>query len=381
MDISIQERQQIKVMLFERMCWRRKIPGGSTEIKTNHPTLPRDSAIDVMKGIAICMVILVHSRQMFKGLSPVFDFLRFGQMGCQIFFVISGYLAEKSMSRNPDSKSFWKKRYMSIAPAYYVMLIIWLMASHILEHFGYDLGFMKNRRPMPIVCNVLFLNGLLESCNNDVMPGSWYIGTTMIFYCIAPLMHRVMSENKWSKALLMISFIVSISIPFLIWYITADENVIKNNEFIYFHAITQMPCFLLGMKLYIQEKGEEGTGEKVNLLKAAIFLVITIILFFVDIFSYRYIIMVSTMGIASYYLLCYCLEKHISNKILEKFGRMSFYMFLTHPFFVWTMPVYVIRLLKIQGTFVVSAVYIVMLPIMFVGTYLTGRVLEKFVKS
>lgn len=50
MDISIQERQQIKVMLFERMCWRRKIPGGSTEIKTNHPTLPRDSAIDVMKG-------------------------------------------------------------------------------------------------------------------------------------------------------------------------------------------------------------------------------------------------------------------------------------------------------------------------------------------
>lgn len=367
-------------MLFERMYWRGKFLDGSTKIKTNQSVLPRNSAIDVMKGIAICMVILVHSRQLFKGLSTVFDFLRFGQMGCQIFFVISGYLAEKSLSKNPNSKSFWKKRYMSIAPAYYVMLIVWLVASYILGHFGYDLGFMKNRRPRSIVCNVLFLNGLLESCNNDVMPGGWYIGTTMIFYCIAPLMHRAMAESRRSKVLLMISFIVSISIPFLIWYITADENVIKNNEFVYFHAITQMPCFLLGMKLHTEEKAGENIGEKVKLFKAVIFLGITIILFFVNVFSCRYIVMVSTMGIASYYLVRYCLETHIRNKVLEKFGRMSFYMFLTHPLFVWTIPVYVIRLLKIQGTLVVSVVYIVMLPIMFAGTYLTAYLLEKFVK-
>lgn len=126
---------------------------------------------------------------------------------------------------------------MSIAPAYYVMLMVWLTTSHLLGHFGYELGFMKNRRPMSIACNVLFLNGLLEPCNNDVMPGGWYI--------------------------------------------TADENVIKNNEFVYFHAITQMPCFLLGMKLHAKEKAEEDNmGGNVNLLKAGIFFLTDILLWF-----------------------------------------------------------------------------------------------------
>ena len=115
------------------------------------------------------MVILVHSRQRINGLSKTFDFLNFGQMGCQIFFVISGYLTANSLQRNNNATVFWKKRFASIAPECYVMILITQILNAILRNWNFDLGFAENSSLVSIICNVFFLQGLLPFCNNNVI--------------------------------------------------------------------------------------------------------------------------------------------------------------------------------------------------------------------
>ena len=57
-------------------------------MKESVPVGKRSSAIDLIRGIAIWMVFLNHLGQAFD---VPFEITRFGQMGCQMFFVVSGF--------------------------------------------------------------------------------------------------------------------------------------------------------------------------------------------------------------------------------------------------------------------------------------------------
>lgn len=48
--------------------------------------------IDALRGIAVLLVILVHTSQSIPGISlPLRYFSKYGQMGVQLFFIISAY--------------------------------------------------------------------------------------------------------------------------------------------------------------------------------------------------------------------------------------------------------------------------------------------------
>ncbi|MCM1145110.1 MAG: acyltransferase family protein [Blautia sp.] len=134
------------------------------------------SAIDIIKGIAIWMIILVHSRQKIPDLSPWLKFFDLGQMGCQMFFVISGFssmLSYERISRQPKPAwAFYRKRLSTIIPGWYAMIgIVYLLNTLSLAVSGETIGFANNRNPIAILCNLLLLQGLLPFCNNNVSGG------------------------------------------------------------------------------------------------------------------------------------------------------------------------------------------------------------------
>lgn len=51
----------------------------------------RNPLVDIFKGIAIIMVIIVHSAQTFELPEGINYIPKFGQMGCQIFFLLSSF--------------------------------------------------------------------------------------------------------------------------------------------------------------------------------------------------------------------------------------------------------------------------------------------------
>jgi peptidoglycan/LPS O-acetylase OafA/YrhL len=81
--------------------------------------------MDMMRGIAILMVLATHVAASIPGLSPgLAMFAKFGQTGVQMFFVASAYTLSLSWQRRVDEPHrlarFALRRWFRIAPMYFV---------------------------------------------------------------------------------------------------------------------------------------------------------------------------------------------------------------------------------------------------------------------
>lgn len=67
--------------------------------------------IDALRGIAILLVVIVHTSESIKNLNPsLIKFLSFGQLGVQLFFVLSAYtlcLSYSSSFHAPNKKKYF----------------------------------------------------------------------------------------------------------------------------------------------------------------------------------------------------------------------------------------------------------------------------------
>lgn len=77
--------------------------------------------IDALRGVAILMVMLVHVSQKISGLSSKIILLSgYGQMGVQLFFVISAYTLWLSSAKRKDEQNkllnYFIRRVFRIAP-------------------------------------------------------------------------------------------------------------------------------------------------------------------------------------------------------------------------------------------------------------------------
>lgn len=180
----------------------------------------RIRSLDILKGIAMIMVIMVHLEQSFDLCKWFYYF----QQGCPIFFVCSGFgIATLICRRYPllnsdkiELKRYYFSRFKALAPGWYLaMIFIFGINSIMLLFTGRTLSFGSNRNPMAILINIAFLHGLVPSCNNNVMPGGWYIGTTAILYSITPLILSMMNKSKSRKFFFLISSAVGGGFGFL----------------------------------------------------------------------------------------------------------------------------------------------------------------------
>lgn len=126
--------------------------------------------------------------------------------GYSIFFVCSGFgiisLINKKYpdisSNKRELGSYYLSRIETLAIGRYLAFIIMFLLNTIsIYMMKRNIGFGDNRDFSSILINLLFLNGLfLHACNN-VMPGGWYIGTTIVLYFLTPAVLRLL--NKTSK--------------------------------------------------------------------------------------------------------------------------------------------------------------------------------------
>jgi peptidoglycan/LPS O-acetylase OafA/YrhL len=102
-------------------------------------------SLNGLRGLSIIMVINSHCRNIFKNLQehvllkPFVYFAQDGQMGVNIFFIISGFLItsimldEETATKKISLKKFYIRRTLRIFPAYYFLLMIYFF----LESLGY----------------------------------------------------------------------------------------------------------------------------------------------------------------------------------------------------------------------------------------------------
>lgn len=107
-------------------------------------TRVRKPGLDLLRAIAIVWVMLFHS-YLIGGLAPGFEWLsRYGWMGVDLFFVLSGFLigsqllAPMAKGESPSWRSFYLKRGFRILPAFAVVLALYLAVPWLRESAGME---------------------------------------------------------------------------------------------------------------------------------------------------------------------------------------------------------------------------------------------------
>lgn len=362
-------------------------------------------SIDILKGIAIMMVIIVHSCQMIPGINKYIIYIAsYGQMGCQLFFLISGFaicLSWFNMKKEEQDKwnHFYKKRFISIAPGYYVMILVYFVLGILFHTLEVNPNFIPNRDWASIVINFLFLHGVVPFCNNNVVPGGWFVGTIMLMYLIFPIIISDINHvynikkntiNYWPIMFLLISVIVQSFIAF----IKGTNSLSGNNLFLYLSILNQLPCFLVGITLYYNYKnGElERYSRNFSFIIFVILSILAITLFFSGIpMIFSLVPFVSTL---SFYWLFIIVNYHIDfsgknpilrfiGNILKHFGIYSYQAFLVHILFAWYMPNGIVFIItkKIGTNYNGTFLFFILLFFIYVFTYVLARILNNITKA
>lgn len=162
----------------------------------------RITNIDILRGIAALSITFFH----LTGNSNLSETLKesgkYGYLGVEIFFVISGYIIPFSMQKmNYKRKYFFKlllKRVVRIHPPYLVMLIMTLLLIYV------------TNIPLPtypsLLAHVFYLNDILSL--EWISPIFWTLALEFQFYILIGLFYSLLIDKSTFFSSLFIVFIL-----------------------------------------------------------------------------------------------------------------------------------------------------------------------------
>jgi peptidoglycan/LPS O-acetylase OafA/YrhL len=162
--------------------------GNSASLKeTRPPIVPADPKklhfIDSLRGLAILLVLLVHSGGLIELFGAKLALANFGQRGVQLFYEVSAFsLLYSYFSRREGSwRAFFIRRFFRIAPLFYLSIA---------ANFIYTVFILKlpPLSPMSYAAGFLFLFGFHPSTINAVAPAGWSVAVEATFYALFPIM-------------------------------------------------------------------------------------------------------------------------------------------------------------------------------------------------
>jgi peptidoglycan/LPS O-acetylase OafA/YrhL len=219
----------------------------------NAPVSPRIQGLDLLRSIAILGVMLFHTR----GTGLPFDAVgRFGWMGVDLFFVLSGYLIGSQLLRpwsrgeRPSMGGFYLRRAFRILPAYLVVLALYFLVPEFRNQPGIS----------PLWQFLTFtVNLKINYFTNHAFSHAWSLCVEEHFYLVLPLLTLwMMRKPSLRKTLWVAGAIVIFGMIIRAWtwqYLHArygadfDTFVTLYVEKIYYPTYTRLDGLLMGVLL------------------------------------------------------------------------------------------------------------------------------------
>lgn len=326
------------------------------------------SHINSLRGIAILMVILVHTSQLFSfNTSFENEIFAYGKMGVQLFFIASAYtLCLSSHYREKEEKhliKFYVRRYFRIFPIYYLGIIIYFSLNYFFKTTeDYTL---KN-----VFSNVFFIHGLIPSANNTIVPGGWSIGVEMLFYLFFPFLFDFLSSGK---SLIKGIGIILIS-QIVLFYFQRKPNF--DISFYNFNILNQISVFIIGILFFLNKK--RLTNVRFSTIA---FILLTILAIYISAnnndykykgyrFAFRIVPIISALSFCFLFIIVEN-SKFINTLVLQKIGINSYSIYIIHfvPAF-YLLP-------KMDGYFNFILAYLFIIG----ASYFVSIVLNKYIEK
>ncbi len=201
--------------------------------------------IDSLRGIAALGVMTVHSAHLSGHLTP---YASFGQRGVQLFYIISAFtlflsLNGKTCSTRQDLRHFYLRRFLRVAPLYYVAIAANCIYQKCLQGSPAHLGLPA----ADLAMGLAFLNGWSARTINSIAIGGWSVAVEATFYLFLPFIY---ASVKTLRNALWFFFLSSVTTYLLSSGAAAyfGHSLRHYFEFLWFPI--QLPVFSLGIVLY-----------------------------------------------------------------------------------------------------------------------------------
>lgn len=212
----------------------------------------RNAGLDLIRSIAILLVLLVHSSNLLGPYISISSYLKFPD-GVDVFFVLSGFLVGRLLINSYLKHGKWtgwialdfmQRRWFRTLPNYYLFLIINIAFTY----FSYTGGMLNGNA----IAYFFFLQNFHVPLDLFFWE-SWSLAIEEWFYLLFPLATLLIFSLKLGspKTNLALGLIIFILVPLLIRnYLNISMADINNETWdLYFRklVITRLDCLAIGM--------------------------------------------------------------------------------------------------------------------------------------
>lgn len=275
--------------------------------------------LDFIRAIATISIILTHFNAVYLYLSPpmpekavittMVANIYIGDFGVSLFFIISGAALMYVYQEKSDLKEYFKKRFLSIYPMFWLAYIV-VFVFYIITNVP-----ILSQAPLwKMIFTIIGFDGyLMDTTSTFYILGEWFLGCIILMYIIFPILKKcVLSYPKSTAFLVVVVGILSI------YYNPTSFQTVKI-------LFVRLPEFALGMYFICYIK-------KVEL---PLFLISLIVLILNTVISPQInnCIQTAYIGIFSFFILVFLSEYiHSLNikKICSVISKYSYSIFLVH---------------------------------------------------
>lgn len=197
-------------------------------------------SLDGLRAIAILLVMTFHA-----------ELTRFGWMGVQLFFVLSGFLITGILWREktrPDTagnklKKFWLRRSLRIFPLYFGYLAI-LGLIYLVRHFP---SYYTTYIPWLATYTFNYTRTLPQWQGNPLFTHLWSLSIEEQFYLFFPLL-VFFAPRKWIPRLMIAIVFVAPLIRWLLgrWYVQQGFSEPVVADVVYWNTLSHLDAFFMG---------------------------------------------------------------------------------------------------------------------------------------
>jgi exopolysaccharide production protein ExoZ len=284
----------------------------------------RNQSLDLLRGIAILLVILVHCAQATTSIIPGLRWfaLEYGELGVQFFFIVSGYTMMLTFGESVDfaaARSFYIRRIFRIVPLFWVAIVFYLLMT---KGEGVRFWAPDGIGAGDVVLSFVFLQWCSVTALNSVVPGGWSIAVEMQFYLLFPLI--IYLFRRPNGPILLYALVALLSavaefaaqrylIPRLAMSLPANQAYLAD-AFYYCWLPRQLVCFGFGIWLYqcVEQRNVSTLGVLLLIGGACL--------------SSAWAAQIVVLFAISFAVL----SLNLAAPVLALFGRHSYAIYLTH---------------------------------------------------
>ena len=238
-------------------------------------------------------------------------FLKVGNCGVDIFLFLSGYCLTLSFTKNPDIKSFYKKRVIRLIIPFLIISIPYYIVKNLVRtpvsngEFNF-LVFFKD-----ITGESFFFEGLRTT---------WFVHAIFLMYIIFPVLYKMCKINIYC----------AISVWIASYFVLALLYFACSNYYYFAIAACRMPVFVLGVLFSMY-----NIGPQIN--KRILALSVGYLIVFIFIFPIRKHLPQNFLWLFFFsfvhpviYIVGYICEKVNTKGICHYVGQYSLEIYLIH---------------------------------------------------